>query len=199
MLHVEQYVYFRFQFLSASSCSNVGSQVQAFILTCIPEPWTYYLNRDGQGGGTPTAAAPPPPLPPLPSPSLPPSSPIAPTSPWPGAVARSETSSLGMQAAPSLIPTSGTFFRGDLVMKTFLQPFSLFRWIKKSSCQILAKECALSTGKLPPYARSFRRRFLAFYYAVDHAPTNIILSWFSIPLVLKCAAKILKIGLQINI
>ena len=45
----------------------------------------------------------------------------------PGAVARSEASSLGMQAAPSSIPTSGTFFRGDLVMKTFLRPFSLFR------------------------------------------------------------------------
>ena len=45
----------------------------------------------------------------------------------PGAVAQSEASSLGMQAAPSSIPTSGTFFRGDLVMKTFLQPFSLFR------------------------------------------------------------------------
>ena len=26
---------------------------------------------------------------------------------------------------------------------------SLFRWFKKSSCQLLAKECALSTGKLP--------------------------------------------------
>ena len=25
----------------------------------------------------------------------------------------------------------------------------LFRWFKKSSCQLLAKECALSTGKLP--------------------------------------------------
>ena len=45
----------------------------------------------------------------------------------PGAVARSEASSLGMQAAPSSIPTSGTFFRGDLVMKTFQRPFSLFR------------------------------------------------------------------------
>ena len=67
----------------------------------------------------------------------------------PGAVAWSEASSLGMQAAPSSIPTSGTFFRGDLVMKTFLRPFSLFRWFKKSSCQLLAKECALSTGKLP--------------------------------------------------
>ena len=67
----------------------------------------------------------------------------------PGAVTRSEASPLGMQAAPSSIPTSGTFFRGDLVMKTFLGPFSLFRWFKKSSCQLLAKECALSTGKLP--------------------------------------------------
>ena len=45
----------------------------------------------------------------------------------PGAVARLEACSLGMQAAPSSIPTSGTFFRGDLVMKTFLRPFSLFR------------------------------------------------------------------------
>ena len=44
----------------------------------------------------------------------------------PGAVARSEASSLGMQAAPSSIPTSGTFFHGGLVMKTFLRPFSLF-------------------------------------------------------------------------
>ena len=26
---------------------------------------------------------------------------------------------------------------------------TLFRWFKKSSCQLLAKECALSTGKLP--------------------------------------------------
>ena len=45
----------------------------------------------------------------------------------PGAVARSEANPLGMQAAPSSIPRSGTFFRGDLVMKTFLRPFSLFR------------------------------------------------------------------------
>ena len=67
----------------------------------------------------------------------------------PGVVARSEASSLCMQAAPSSIPTSGTFFRGDLVMKTFLRPFSFFHWFKKSSCQLLAKECALSTGKLP--------------------------------------------------
>ena len=66
-----------------------------------------------------------------------------------GTVARSEACPLGVQAAPSSIPTSGTFFRGDLVMKTFLLPFSLFRWFKKSSCQLLADECALSTGKLP--------------------------------------------------
>ena len=36
----------------------------------------------------------------------------------PGVVAQSEASRLGMQAAPSSIPTSGIFFRGDLVMKT---------------------------------------------------------------------------------
>ena len=44
-----------------------------------------------------------------------------------GAVARSEAGPLGMQAAPSSIPMSGTFFRGDLVMKKFLWLFSLFR------------------------------------------------------------------------
>ena len=55
----------------------------------------------------------------------------------------------GMQAAPSSIPAYGTFFRGDLVMKQFLWPFSLFCWFKKNSCQLLAKECALSIGKLP--------------------------------------------------
>ena len=45
----------------------------------------------------------------------------------PGAVARSEASSFGMRAVPSSIPTSGTFCRGDLVMETFLRPFSIFR------------------------------------------------------------------------
>ena len=45
----------------------------------------------------------------------------------PGTVARSEGRPLGMQAAQNSIPTPGTFFRGDLVMKTFLRPFSLFR------------------------------------------------------------------------
>ena len=64
-----------------------------------------------------------------------------------GAVARSEACPLGMQASPRSIPTFGTFFRGDLVTKKFQRP--LFRWFMKSSCQLLAKECALSTGKLP--------------------------------------------------
>ena len=35
----------------------------------------------------------------------------------PGTVARSEACPLDMQAAPSSIPTSGTFLRGDSVMK----------------------------------------------------------------------------------
>ena len=68
---------------------------------------------------------------------------------WPGMVDRSEACPLGMQADLSSIRTSGTFFHWDFVMKKFLLPFSLFRWFKKSSCQLLAKECALSTDKLP--------------------------------------------------
>ena len=68
--------------------------------------------------------------------------------PWPGTVAQSEACWLGMQAAPSSIPMSSTFSLGDMVIKTFLWPFSLFRWFKKSSCQLLVKECAQSTGKL---------------------------------------------------
>ena len=49
------------------------------------------------------------------------------------------------------------------------------------------------------FARSFRRKFFAYHYAVNHPYINIIISLFSIPLVLKCAAKSLKIGLQIKI
>ena len=44
----------------------------------------------------------------------------------PGAVVRSEACPIGMQAAPSSIPTSGTFFRGDLFMKKIPRPLSLF-------------------------------------------------------------------------
>ena len=65
-----------------------------------------------------------------------------------GVVAHLEACQLGMLATPSSIPTSGTFFHGDLAVKKFLQPFSFFCWFKKSSFQLLAKECALSTGKL---------------------------------------------------
>ena len=43
-------------------------------------------------------------------------------------------------------------------------------------------------------ARSFRRRFFSYHQAVKHPHTSTILSWLSIPLVLKCAAKILTIG-----
>ena len=47
-----------------------------------------------------------------------------------------------------------------------------------------------------PYATSFRRRFLGYYHAMAHPYSNIILSLFSIPLVLKCAAKILNIRIR---
>ena len=49
---------------------------------------------------------------------------------WLGAVARSEAWPLGMQAAPSSIPTSGTFFHGVLVMKkisTVILPLPLIQ------------------------------------------------------------------------
>ena len=49
------------------------------------------------------------------------------------------------EAALRSIPMSGTFFHGDLVMKKFLRPVSLFRRFKKSSCPLLAKENALSS------------------------------------------------------
>ena len=35
-----------------------------------------------------------------------------------------------------------------------LRPFSPFRWFKKGSCQLLAKESTLSTGKLPRPAQN---------------------------------------------
>ena len=60
--------------------------------------------------------------------------------------------------------------------------------------------CPVATyGGFTPYVTSFRRKFFAHHHTVKHPHTNIILSLFSIPLVLKCAAKILKISLQINI
>ena len=57
--------------------------------------------------------------------------------------------SFGNQEAPRAILASGTSFREDLVMKLFLRPFFLFRRFIKSSCQLMAKRCALSTGHLP--------------------------------------------------
>ena len=58
---------------------------------------------------------------------------------------------------------------------------------------------AISESLATPYATSFRRRFLAYHHAMTYPHSNIILSLFSIPLVLKCAAKSLEIGLQIKI
>ena len=51
-------------------------------------------------------------------------------------------------------------FRRDLVMKTFLRPFSPFRWFKKGSCQLLTKECARSTGKLPKKRRLAKEQWI---------------------------------------
>ena len=43
-----------------------------------------------------------------------------------GTVAQSVMRLLGMHSDPRLTPMYGTFFREDLVMKTFLQSFILF-------------------------------------------------------------------------
>ena len=46
---------------------------------------------------------------------------------------------------PSPLPTCGSFFHEDLVMKLYQLPF----FHRRASCKLLAKECRLSTGKLP--------------------------------------------------
>ena len=66
-----------------------------------------------------------------------------------GAVARSDSRPPGMRTITGSILTSGNILSWSLVMKQLLRPFSPFRCFKKGSCQLLAKECALSTGKLP--------------------------------------------------
>ena len=52
-----------------------------------------------------------------------------------------------MQVTPRSTPMSNDFFCEDLVMKTFLQPFSSSADFKKSSWQLMAKN-TLSTGKV---------------------------------------------------
>ena len=66
----------------------------------------------------------------------------------PGAVARSEASPLGMPAAPSSIPTSGTFFRGDVVMKKIIRPFSLFRFSADSKRAVVSYDERMCTEYL---------------------------------------------------
>ena len=64
----------------------------------------------------------------------------------PGAVARSEKCPLGMEFDPHVRHILPWRF-GHWIISTAI--FVLFRWFKKSSYQVLAKECAPSTGKLP--------------------------------------------------
>ena len=47
---------------------------------------------------------------------------------------------------------------------------------------------------ISPLATSFRKMFYVLHHAMKHHYTNIIVSLFSILFVLKCAAKLLKIG-----
>ena len=59
--------------------------------------------------------------------------------PGPGMVAQSKACPPGMQAELSSIPTSRTFFPGDLIMKIFQQPFSLFRWLSVTGKRMCTK------------------------------------------------------------
>ena len=67
----------------------------------------------------------------------------------PGAVARSEACPLGMQAALSSIPTFGTYFREDLVMKknsTAILPLSL---IQEEQLSVTGERLVNCIGGLP--------------------------------------------------
>ena len=45
--------------------------------------------------------------------------------------------------------TSGTYFREDLVLKTYTDIFPL-PLIQEEQLLVMAKDCAMSTGKFPP-------------------------------------------------
>ena len=64
-------------------------------------------------------------------------------------VARSNARQPGMRTVAGSILTSAYILSWSLVVKVFLRPFSPCRCFKKGSCQLLAKECALNTDKLP--------------------------------------------------
>ena len=63
----------------------------------------------------------------------------------PGSVVQSDACLTGdLEVANSRL-WSGTILLLRLIMKSFLWSFSPFCWFKKGRCQLLAKECALST------------------------------------------------------
>ena len=67
-----------------------------------------------------------------------------------GAVARSDTRPPGVRTVAGSILTSGkNSFVEIWSWKKLLRPFSPYRWFKKGSCQLLAKESALNADKLP--------------------------------------------------
>ena len=60
----------------------------------------------------------------------------------PALVAQSDARPTGDQEVAGSTPTKvGNIRSLRLIMKYFLRSFSPFRWFKKGSCQLLAKEC----------------------------------------------------------
>ena len=61
----------------------------------------------------------------------------------PVSVAQSDARPTGDQESVGLIPAGyDNILPLRLIIKYFLLSFSPFRWLKKGSCQFLAKECA---------------------------------------------------------
>ena len=66
-----------------------------------------------------------------------------------GRLVQSGASLTANQGVAGSSPCQATFFHWDWVMKKILRSFSFFHWFKKGRCQLLAKEWALITDKLP--------------------------------------------------
>ena len=79
----------------------------------------------------------------------------------------------------------------------FISPKTVKDWNELSASRWSSPDDAEDCVTIPNVT-SFRQGFFADHHAMKHPHTNIILSLFSNPFVLKCAAKKLKIGLQIK-
>ena len=83
----------------------------------------------------------------------------------PGTVARSDPRPPGMRTVAGSILGSGNILSWRLVMKSFLRPFSPYRWFKYGSCQLVLVNCF---GSLP------RNSVVRLTYRLD---MTIVVDW----------------------